>query len=96
MSTKVKEQLGLEDVLVEDRDLELLLEARESLKGKVSEYKKRDKEAKAKISTMSVPTPFRIGRFIIAKQSIQPRSVAFDIDGGDRISIKVVGDREKE
>jgi hypothetical protein len=92
MGTKVKEQLGMEDAVVNDEELEQLLEKRQSLKQGVSDYRKADKDAKTKISTMSDPTPFRVGRFIIARHSVPPRSVSFDVNEGNRISIKVLGE----
>ena len=96
MGTKIKEQLGLEEVVVENPELEQLLELRQDLKQGVKDYRKADKDAKAKISTMTEPMPFRVGRFIIAKHSVPPRSVAFDVNEGNRISIKVLGEEGGE
>lgn len=90
--SKVKEQLGLQDVIVEDTELEQLLEKRQSLKEGVSAYNKADKEAKVKIETIQTPTPYRVGRFVIAKTPTPDRSVSFDVMAGNRISIKVLGE----
>lgn len=92
MSPKVKEQLGLEDVVVEDPELEELLEKRQTLKSGVSEYRKADKEAKAKIDAITQPTPFRVGRFVVAKSATPERSVAFDVMASERYTIKVMGE----
>ena len=92
MGTKVTEQISMEDVIIENPELLDLLEKRQALKEGVSAYRHADKEAKKKIETMTPPPPFRIGRFVIAKSTTQPRSVSFDIEAGDRISIKLVGE----
>jgi hypothetical protein len=94
MATQLKEQIGMEDVIVNDSELEGLLEKRQSLKESVSTYRKTDKEAKEKIAAVEnqTPTPFRVGRFLISRRSTPGRTVEFEVGEGSRISIKVIGE----
>lgn len=88
MVTKTRAQIGMEDNWVNDEKLEELLEEREQIKKSASDYRKADKEAKAKIAEYENKMPFRCGRFIISSKMISPRSVEFEITGGSKISIK--------
>lgn len=92
MVTKVREQIHFEETIIEDPELEHLLDDRQELKESVSEFRKKDKEAKSKIRTIDKPMPIRVGRYIITKQNMPPRSVAFDTNGSIRITIKHIGD----
>ena len=88
MGTKAKAQIGMEDKFVHDDKLEELLEKRQSLKQGITEFRKADKEARKKIGTVVVETPFRCGRFIIEESMTQPGHVEFDKAGGTRLKIK--------
>lgn len=90
MTTKVKAQINMDDKILDNPELEKLLEARQVLKASAKEYRATDKEAKDKIATIQTPLPYRVGRFIISKQMIQAKSVAFDVDAGTRVNIKAV------
>jgi len=92
MVTKVKEQIHMEETIIEDEELECILDERQELKLSVSEFRKKDKEAKAKILQIDKPMPIRIGRYIINRQSTPPRSVAFDTNGSIRVTIKHIGE----
>jgi len=92
MVTKVKEQIHMEEIIIEDEELECILDERQELKLSVSEFRKKDKEAKAKILQIDKPMPIRIGRYIINRQSTPPRSVAFDTNGSIRVTIKHIGE----
>ena len=92
MATKEKLQIGLEDVIVRDEELEKLLDDRQENKYAVAEFRKLDKQAKARIQSLETPPPFRIERYIVTKSSSPPRSVSFDVDGSTRITIKQIGE----
>lgn len=92
MATKEKLQIGLEDVIVKDDELEQILDERQEHKLSVAEFRKLDKEAKAKITILGTPPPFRIGRYIITKTSNPPRSVSFETETSTRINIKKIGE----
>ena len=88
MATKLKAQIGMDDRIVKDDELEELLETRQSLKEGISQFRKADQEARKKIGTVTVEMPFRCGRFIIAESMTQPGHVEFDKAGGSRLQIK--------
>jgi len=90
--TKVREQIHMEETIIEDSELERILDDRQELKLSVSDFRKKDKEAKAKIQQIDKPMPIRIGRYIITRQTVAARSVAFETDSGSRITIKHIGD----
>ena len=90
MATKVRAQISMDDKVVSNLELEKLLEERQELKQSVSNYSKADKKAKAEIQKVQTPLPFRIGRFIIGKQEVAAKSVAFETGKATRITIKTV------
>jgi len=90
MTTKVKAQISMDDRIVKDEELEKILEGRQELKQSVSDYHKADKKAKDKIAKITTEMPYRVGRFIIGKQHIEPKSVAFETGETNRITIKPV------
>jgi len=92
MSPKVKPQGHLDDNIIQDEELEKMLEERQELKESVSAYRKLDAEIKDKIRSIEAPTPYRVGRFVIDKQEIPGRSVAFEIQSSFRFSIKLTGE----
>lgn len=83
-------QIGLEDKIINNPELEALLEERQELKPGVSEYRAADKKAKEAVLAIDTPTPFRVGRFIITKQAVPAKSVAFDVNESSRVTIKTV------
>lgn len=89
-AARSRPQIHMEDKIVNDPELEQMLEDRQELKQAQAEYRKKDKEVKAKLA--SVETPCRIGRFFISKSTTPPRSVAFDTSGSVRYSIKLAGE----
>lgn len=91
-TTKTRAQIHFDDNIIEDRELEEMLEERQELKESVSAYRKADKKAKDKIPTITAPTPFRVGRFIIAKQAVAAKSVSFDTTESSRFTIKIIGE----
>lgn len=92
MPTKLRSQLGMEDVVIDDAELSQLLEDREEKRAALSDYNAIDKKVKAKIESMEQQPPYRIDRFIITKAKTAPKSVAFETAEGSRISIKLMGE----
>jgi hypothetical protein len=92
MVTKVKQQIHMEENIVNSPELEWMLEVRQSLKENVSDYRKKDKEVKAKLAPMEEKMPLRCGRFVVSLEKVQPREVSFEINGGTRITIKPVSE----
>jgi len=92
MVTKVREQIHMEESIHDDPELEHLLDERQELKESVSEFRKKDKEAKKLIEDIHKPYPIRIGRYIISRQTMPARSVAFETEDSSRITIKHIGD----
>ncbi len=92
MTSKKKEQMKQNETIVEDAALEALLEERQELKTAVSQYRQKDKDVKAKIKLIESPTPYRVGRFVIDKQTTKARHVKFDADEGIRFTIKRDGE----
>lgn len=90
MASRVKAQIHMDDKIIKDDGLEKLLEKRQELKGSVSEYRQADKKAKEKIQTITTPLPYRVGRFIISKQPVAAKSVAFETEEGTRVNIKAI------
>lgn len=88
MATKVKAQISMDDRILKDEELENLLEERQELKQSVSDYRKADKKAKAKIATIQTEMPYRVGRFIIGKTVVPEKDVAFTTGESIRINIK--------
>ena len=80
-TTKTRAQIHMDDNIIRDEELEQLLEDRQA-----------DKKAKDKIRSMETPTPYRVGRFIIAKQAVAAKSVAFETTESSRLTIKTVGE----
>jgi len=88
--TKARPQIHMDDTIVENPELEKLLEERQALKESVASYRKADKAAKDKIRSLETPTPYRVGRFIISKQAVPAKSVAFETTEGSRFTIKTI------
>jgi hypothetical protein len=78
----------MEDRIVKNPDLQAKLEERQKLKSATAAYRKVDSEAKGLIEALKELMPFRIGRFIIAKSKREGRSVAFEVEPSEGISIK--------
>ena len=93
MSTKVKAQLGMDERVVEDSELEAKLEAREGLaqarRTAVIRFKGADQQARDALEALDIEvgTPVRIGRFRVTKQPLGSRSVSFETDPTVRLRI---------
>jgi len=90
--TKPKAQSHMDETILDNPELEKMLDERQDLKESVSAYNKLSKEVKAKLKDIDTPSPFRIGRFVIKRESVPAGSVSFDTDPGIRFSIKLAGE----
>lgn len=92
MTTKTRSQVHMDDNIVNDAELEKMLEDRQELKQTVGEYRKVDKSVKARIKSITTPTPYRVGRFIISKRDVSAKSVSFETQASFSFTIKLIGD----
>ena len=96
MATKVEGQLGMDETVLEDPELEAALEGR--LKAAlakaplVAAFAEADEVAKAQVKAkVEVGQVVRVGRFRVERKATDPRHVEFDAEAGDRVSIKADG-----
>lgn len=89
--TKPKEtaQIHFDEKVIRDPELEQLLDERETAKQATKTYRSLDKEAKAKIAELGDDPPYRVGRFLITKSTVEAKSVSFETDASTRIQIKL-------
>ena len=89
---KAESQIGMDDTIIEDTELEEMLEAREELKKDLRNYREQDKKVRAKLNEIEAPSPFRVGRFVITRTATAGRHVEFDTSGGIRVNIKLISE----
>ena len=95
---KDENQLGMDEELVEDEELEALLEAREKRKASLGAVNKEYKAAHELVIgalgriELEDGTAARVGRFRIVKSAIPGRSVTFETKPSSRIRIGLVED----
>ncbi len=92
MVTKARPQIGMDDRIVTNPELEKMLEDRQVLKTQAKEYRAADKKTKETINSLNEVPPYRIGRFIISRATVQARNVSFETAEGTRLSIKIAGE----
>jgi hypothetical protein len=98
MTASPTPQTSLYEKVLEDEALEECLEQRQALKERVSEarrkYKEADDVAKGKIETLDLgqDAPARVGRFVLTRRSTKARSVAFETAPGVRTQISLIPD----
>ena len=85
---KAQPQHGLGETVVENTELLALLEERETLSQGKRDYNAKDKEAKAMLAGIEAKTPFRVGRFVISRQTTPAKTVSFETPAGFRLNIK--------
>lgn len=90
--TRPKAQIHMDDNIVKDPELEHMLEDRQELKQAVGEYRKVDKDVKARLRSIGTPAPYRVGRFLITKREISAKSVAFETQASFSFVIKLAGE----
>lgn len=97
-SRDVDAQYGLFDQVIENEELEAALEEREkvnnSRKALNAKFKTADTEAKGLISALdlSADDVVRCGRFRIKLSEVAGRSVAFETDPAERLTISLLDD----
>lgn len=90
------DQTGLFDRVIENSKLEAALEDRETRKGlrasAQAKFKEADETAKGIIATLEleVDDVVRVGRFKITRHEVQGRSVAFETDPSERLTITLL------
>lgn len=95
---RVKDQLGMDERVVENKGLEGLLEKRLRLGDDLSEIRKSfadaDAEARGGVEALNldVGDVVRVGRFRIEKRESPPREVSFTTEAKTRVSIKLTDD----
>jgi len=99
MATRAQDQLALDETVVDDADLEGILERRLRAHDDASEarlvFTRADEAARAEIARHGDALdsgPIRVGRFRIERKTTAPRSVSFETEAKDRISIGLIDD----
>jgi hypothetical protein len=91
---KVVGQLGMDERIVEDEEVEAALEERENRRNSYRELQRRyaeaDTKAKGLVEALGLAPGevIRIGRFRIEKRAIAGKSVTFETKPTSRISVK--------
>jgi hypothetical protein len=92
MAPKEKPQISFDDNIIEDADLEKMLDDRQDLREAHLAYQKKDKEVKSYLKGVEYTTPYRVGRYIIDRNIVEPREIEFETSGGVRFNIKKIGE----
>lgn len=92
MAVKAQAQIGLEENVERDPELEEALNERYELEEGVTLYREADKKAKKMLEEANLTYPCRIGRFIVSERVTPQRSVSFEADASKSISIKLAGE----
>ena len=94
---KVVGQLGMDEEVLDNEELEAALEERwEAAQEKsepVKKWRLADEKAKGLVkAAVEVGRVVRVGRFRIERKATDPRHVEFDSRAGDRVNITADGD----
>lgn len=95
MTTETVDQLGMDEIVIEDSEAEAALEERQQLKERLSdvrkEYKTADDEARFAVARHDDELPeggvVRIGRFRVSKKVRKGRTVSFETE--DKVNITI-------
>ena len=96
MATRSSDQLAFDEKVIENRDLERLLDRRSAAKDQAAaanaEARKADEAARAAIEALDIGTDaaVRVGRYRITKTMTEARTVSFDVEAKERVSIGLV------
>jgi hypothetical protein len=97
MAAALHPQLAMDERAITNPELEAALERRLRAKDDVSEvqlvYKRADEEVKAELARIPDFPPdsaLRIGRFRVSKRHVAARSVSFETEARDQLSIGLV------
>lgn len=94
------DQLGLDERIVEDPELEAALEQREAHKRSLGAVRKMYDGAHAAalvvIERLELPdaAPIRVGRFRLERSTTPPRNVTFETKGSSRVRIRLIDEGE--
>ena len=96
---KVKGQLGMDETVIDDADLEAALEARWAAamerRTPMAAFRNADEKAKTLVkAVVAVGQIARVGRFRIERVETDARHVEFDAEAGDRVKIKADGEQQ--
>lgn len=98
MSARVDPQTSLYEVTIENPELEAALEDREKLRQRAakarSAYAEADEVAKGLAATLVDDAPVRVGRFVLTRRRVPPRSIAFETEGSTRLTIRPIAEAE--
>lgn len=100
--TSPKDQLALDEKVVEDAELVAKLERREQLRTEMAalriEFVEVDRSVRAEVDKLDlgVDTAIRIGRFRISRTLAPARSVTFETEAKERITIGAIDDGGEE
>ena len=101
MALRAVPQLGFDETVVEDNDLEEALEERDRLRILSGEHRKAFSEANeaanVEIAKQELPDgkAIRVGRFRVTRSAVSARSVAFEAKATTRVRITVVGEDDE-
>src|SRR3954454_1595152 len=97
---KSVDQLGFDEQVIEDADVEAALEEREKRKASLQAVRKvydgAHEAAVAEIAKLELPEGgvARVGRFRLTRAAIPARSVTFDTKASSRLRITLLGDED--
>lgn len=99
MAVRTQPQIGLEDEVLNDSDLQDLLERRQKAKEKASkiraDYTDLNEQAKGRILEMELDgRTVRCGRFLLGIRSSEAQAVSFERRGGRQASIRLVKEED--
>ena len=100
MAVATEEQLGLDEIVVENPELLEALELRQDHKDALSaqrkEYREAHEAATAILTQLELPEDrvARVGRFRISKRDVPEREVSFTSGARSQLSIAVVSDED--
>jgi len=99
MATMVRDQLGIDEIVVHEDDLEEALEDRQESKVRLGDerraYAEANERANAEIAKLELPADgraVRCGRFRITRSSVSARTVQFETKPTTRVRITVLGE----
>jgi len=99
MATEPQDQLGMDEQVLEDEELENALKRRQVMKEQLGDYRKDYKSINDRVRLLLERYEFpddggalRVGAFRITATEIKARSVSFETDSRTQISIAKVGD----
>lgn len=84
-----RRQMGFDEKVIEDSELEAFLEARENVAEAHATYREKTKAAQARVKELGTEGPFRCGRFIVTVKPHESRHVEFDQNSRIEVNFKL-------